>query len=65
MVMNWTRETHCWLLMAGLPRIVVVGFSLRLAAVLRFRTKGLVWGDPEAMVLVVAKKTCPESKYEN
>ena len=50
--------------MAGLPRIVVVGFSLRLAAVLRFRTKGLGWGDPEAMALVVANKTWPESKHE-
>jgi hypothetical protein len=46
------RETRLWLLKAGLPRIVEAGFSLRIAAVLRFRAKGLVWGDPRNYCLV-------------
>ena len=39
-------------LTAGLPRIVEAGFSLRIAAVLCFRAKGLVWGDPQNYCLV-------------
>ena len=46
------HETQLWLLKAGLPRIVEAGFSLRIAAVLRFRAKGLVWGDPRNCCLV-------------
>lgn len=44
--------TPLWLLKAGLPRIVETGFSLRIAAALRFRAKGLGWSDLRNYCLV-------------
>ncbi len=50
------HETRLWLPRAGLPRIIEAGFSLRIAAVLRFRAKGLAWGDPRNRYLVCRGK---------